>query len=919
VTRACRGFSRSIAVAVALVGVSALGLSCHSQDKTCGSTPGAWPASLPPGTRIPLRTGWFLRSSTGLAERPEVLSSASFSPSGWYPARVPSTVVGTLVEDGALPDPYFGENLLSFPGMDYQVGQIFQGNNGDLLGFDMSQDSPFRPSWWYWTRFDLPQELAGSKIWLNLDGVNYRANVWLNGQRIGSSDQIVGTYAGFELDASCVAIAGGSNTLAIEVFAPEIRDLAHTWVDWNPMPPDKNMGLWREVWVTASGSVAIRDPQVVTRVDLPSLDVAHLTVSADLRNGSNQSVTGTLVGDIGALHFAKEVTIRPYGTEHVTFAAPGYPQLDVAHPSLWWPAQYGPQNLQTLRLEFRTPAGLSDTATQRFGIRQVDSVLDANGHRLFSINGKPIMIRGGGWARDMMFMETAAREDREMSLVRDLGLNTIRFEGKFGSDHLLDLADELGILVMPGWCCCDNWERGEWGSEQPTVAERSMRSMALRYRNRPSVFVWLYGSDGAPTPEAEQIYLRVLRESNWPNPALSSANSSNTPAGATGVKMQGPYRWVPPVYWYQDRNFGGAFGFATEISPGAAVPEEESLRAMLGDDHLWPIDPATTAGAANRDWWNYHAGEGGFTEIDSFTTALQARYGRATSLADYLRKAQAMTYEAERVMFEAYSGRKYTSTGVIQWMLNNAWPSILWHLYGHDLAAGGGYYGAKKALEPLHVQLDHGRRVSVVNSTLDAKAGLSVRAQVLGLDMQEFYAVEVATEVGADGTTDALVLPDLTGLPSTYLVHVEMHDSSGVLLSTNLYWLSTTPDLLDWPGVGFFFIPMLGYADLTALESLQSVQLQASASATLRGSEQEVSVEVTNPSASLAFMVRLAVTRGAGGKEILPTRWTDNYVSLLPGETRTLSARYLTEDGGEASPSLSVHGWNVQAQEVAVH
>ena len=149
--------------------------------------------------------------------------------------------------------------------------------------------------------------------------------------------------------------------------------------------------------------------------------------------------------------------------------------------------------------------------------------------------------------------------------------------------------------------------------------------------------------------------------------------------------MSGPYEYVAPSYWLEDTTrdpsaqkcnaggCGGAYGFNTETSMGPAVPPIESIRAMVGKDHLWPMD----------DTWDYHAGGGAFKDIHVFTDAVNTRFGPATSAEDYAVKAQLQTYEGVRAMYEAYSRNKYTSTGVIQWMLNNPWPSLVWHLYDY--------------------------------------------------------------------------------------------------------------------------------------------------------------------------------------------------------------------------------------------
>jgi exo-1,4-beta-D-glucosaminidase len=418
-----------------------------------------------------------------------------------------------------------------------------------------------------------------------------------------------------------------------------------------------------------------------------------LTVTTEVRNNSEEEVTGTLTGQIDDIRFTREVTIGPGESSTVAFSHEAYEQLTLGNPRIWWPVQLGPQHLYELRLAFHWEAEVSDRQTVRFGIREASSEINEHGHRVFKMNGRNILIKGAGWTPDMMLRSSPEREEREIRYVKDLNLNAIRLEGKLGTDHLWDLCDRYGILVLAGWCCCAHWEQWHaWDAEDLEVARASLEDQVLRLRNRPSLISWMNGSDFHPPPVVEEMYLEVLDRYRWPTPVLSSATEdSSTVTGDTGVKMTGPYEYVPPVYWTSDTRNGGAFGFNTETSPGPVIPPVESLRKMLPEDHLWPIDHV----------WNYHAGGGLFQNLSIFTRALNKRYGTATGLEDYVKKAQAMNYEAQRAMFEAYRARKYRATGLIQWMLNDAWPSLIWHLYDYYLRPAGGYFGTKRACEPL--------------------------------------------------------------------------------------------------------------------------------------------------------------------------------------------------------------------------
>src|SRR5437868_4350724 len=469
--------------------------------------------------RIELRRGWEIQSSCSVPEKGDVISSPQFHPQNWIPTSVPSTPVAAELAAKMIPDPYVGMNLREIPGGDYPIDKIF-------ANLPMPETSPYHCSWWYRTEFRLPASFRGRHTALHFDGINYRANIWLNGKQIANSNDITGMWRLFELDATNTLVSG-INTLAVEVFAPTEYDLGLTWVDWNPAPPDKDMGLWRPVYLTASGAVTVRNPAVISNVE-PSLATAHLTISAEVRNLTDQPIAGDLRAVADGFHVIQLVALGPNETKTVTFTPEKFRELNIQHPRLWWPARMGRPALERLTLSFAIHGAVSDRNVSHFGIREVTSELQ-DGYRLFRINGKPVQIR--------------------------------------------------------------------------------------RLRQHPSVFVWLNGSDNPPPPDVEQRYIDVLNQYAWANPFVSSAADKATPVtGTSGVKMTGPYDYVPPSYWLLDDRRGGAFGFNTETSPGPAIPPAACLRKFIPEDHLWPID----------DVWRYHSGGGQFKDVALFNAALNA-------------------------------------------------------------------------------------------------------------------------------------------------------------------------------------------------------------------------------------------------------------------------------------------------------
>jgi exo-1,4-beta-D-glucosaminidase len=851
-----------------------------------------------PYATISLKDNWTLQSSSNVDQTGDALSTASSTAQGWYGIAAPSTVVAALVRNQVYPDPFFGMNLRSFPGMSYKIGANFS-------TIAMPQDSPFAVPWWYRNEFVLPASFKDKTIWLKFGGINYRADIWLNGTQIATSEDVAGAWRTYEFDITAVAQPGKTNALAVLVYPPAETDLAITFVDWNPQPPDKNMGIWRGVQIAASGPVSLRHPAVLAKVNSPANDTARLTVAALLKNAASHPVRGTLRGTIDAIEFAQDVELAAGESRDVVFESGKFPQLNFINPRLWWPAQMGTPNLYSLRIEFIVNGAVSDQAETSFGIREITSELNAAKARVFSVNGKKILIRGGGWTSGMLLKENPSRMEDEFRYVRDMGLNTIRLEGKLETDEFFDLADRYGILIMAGWCCCDHWEQwSKWTDRDRRIAKESLRSQMYRLRSHPSLLMWLNGSDGPPPADIEKMYLSVEQQCRWPNPIVSSAAAKATTAtGLSGVKMTGPYEYVAPAYWLEDTKNGGAYGFNTETSPGPAVPPIESLREMLPKEHLWPID----------DWWNFHAGGGNFKDIHVFTEALNARWGVAAGVEDFALKSQLMTYEGIRAMFEAYSRNKYTSTGVIQWMLNNAWPSMIWHLYDFYLRPGGGYFGAKKALEPLHAMYSYNdRSVWLVSSQYQNARGLRLSAKILNMNMTKRFAREVALDAAADSTNKVMVLPELSDVSPVYFVSLRLSDAAGKTISSNLYWLSARKETLAWNKSNWYVTPTSTYADFSALRQLPKVTLKISSRTEPIGQESVTHVMLENPSRSLAFFIRLKVNKGNGGPEVLPVIWQDNYFSLLPGEKREVSAIYRTQDLGNAAPTVELSGWNLK-------
>jgi exo-1,4-beta-D-glucosaminidase len=818
-----------------------------------------------------------------------ILSGTTDVTRGWYRVTTPCTVLAGLVQNGEYPHIYQGKNLQNVP------------------------TDRFDGPWWYRTTFRLPAAQRGKRVQLTFNGINYRAEIWVNGQRIADARSAVGTYRQLSYDITALARYGDvPNVVAVSVAPPATNDLAITFVDWNPPAPDRNMGLWQDVFVTTTGPVCIRHPYVATDLALPARDSARLTVQADLTNGSDEPVTGVLAGKIGAITFAQQVSLAAHETRTVPFSPERYTQLVFAHPHLWWPWQLGKQEMVDLTLTFtingkNSVQRVSDRSELRFGIRKVTSRLNAQNRLIFTVNGVDLLILGAGYAPDLMQRRILPdhphwQEDR-IRYVRHMNLNTIRLEGKLEDDAFYSLCDRYGVLVMPGWCCCSAWERWQnWQPEQHAVAQASLEYQILRARTHPSMLAWLNGSDNPPPPDIERLYLATEARLGWPCPTLSSAQEQPTEVtGPSGVKMRGPYGWVPPIYWLTDHEVGGAWGFNTEVGPGATPPTAEGLASFLPADHRWPMD----------DHWAYHAFNGR-RSADDFTRALNGRYGTPVSLTDYAWKAQAQAYESIRAMFEAFSRNKFDATGEIQWMLNNAWPSMTWNLYDYDLRPGGSFFGARVGSEPVHILYSYDdHSIVVTNNLAHAVTDLTATVEVINLDGTRLYQRSVPCVALANDKTVLLTLPDLPNVTPTYFVRLTLTDTSKRAISINSYWLSTKPDVLDWEHRDWWTTPTSTYADFTALAKLPRTTLTATTGVEIRdGDEMSIPVHVTNTGSAVAMMVRPRLLRGNTGVEVQPVFWDDGYFLLLPGESRDVTVHFRHTDLLGARPQVSVECFN---------
>jgi len=704
----------------------------------------------------------------------------------------------------------------------------------------------------------------------------------------------------------------GKNVLAVEVFPPQPGEFSIGFVDWNPAPPDNNMGIWRPVFLHLAGEVTIDFPFVWSQVDTESLSKAELFISSTLTNYTDRSVSGLLSAEFNGRSINQEVVLDPESQKNVQFSPDEYQELIIQNPRLWWPNNLGSPELYELNLKFHINEKVSSHKSVRFGIREVRDFINQEGHRGYMINGKKVLIRGAGYVDNLFLNDDDRTLEAKVKYAEHLNLNALRLEGFWGtSQKLYDLCDAHGIMLLAGWSCHWEWEGyagkecDEFGGiktqEEMGLIARSLQDQILWLRNHPSIFVWALGSDKLPRPELEKKYHEILKAYDQSRPFLAATKGlTSEVSGETRVKMEGPYDYVPPIYWFEDTEYGGAYGFNTETGPGPQPPPLESLKKMIPPDHLWPID----------DHWNYHCSRGEFDNLDLFTEALDRRYGKSQDVEEYLRKAQAASYETMRAMFEAFAAHKFISTGVIQWMYNSAWPALNWQLFDYYLMPNGAFYGAKKACQPIHILYNYLDKGIYLNNDHWRRLDNYTAEMQIYNDQSQLVKEEKKTESLEPNSSYRINGFEITEGPGLTFLFLKLLDETGHQVSDNVYWLPKKDDVLDYPASTWFVTPIKEYADLTALNSLPEAQINVTENIVASEDKFTLSAVVENVSDKIAFFIELSVLGDQSQSSILPIFWEDNYIILRPRESRTVTASFSGKDLNGENPVLKVSGWN---------
>lgn len=834
-----------------------------------GPIPQPHPAPAPrPDGRIDLAGGaWRLQRSNFITDpNPgEALSKSGFNDGSWLVATVPGTALTSYLNNGALPDPNYGKNQLYL------------------------SDSYFYSDFWYRTEFQAPALKRDQRAWLNFDGINWKADIFLNGEKLG---RIEGGFMRGRFDVTGKLLANQPNALAVCVEknatpgsckqktfespgknggalgADNPTYHASIGWDWIPTIRGRNTGIWGEVYVTTSGLVTVEHPFVTTALPLPDISRADLTIEADLINHHPHSIKGTLRGRIGDLSFAHPVHIEGSATQHIKLDPNTHPELRLHNPQLWWPTGYGEPHLYDAQISFETGHDeVSDQKSFKAGLRHWTYSEDGGELRLW-INGRRFVARGGNWGFGESMLRYRAREyDTAARYHREMNFTMVRnWVGQIGDEAFYEACDRNGIVVWQ-----DFWLANPWDGPNPNddaLFLRNARDLILRIRNHASMGLYCGRNEGFPPPPLEAGLRKAIAALD-PQMHYIPSSADDTVSG------HGPYQALPPVFYFEaaDSKLHSEIGMPN-------IPPIESVRLMMPEKAMWP---------QGLDWGLHDFCLAGAQGGTSFRSMIDNNYGGTDSAEEWITLAQFLNYEGYRAIFEAQS--KYRM-GVLLWMSHPCWPSFVWQTYDYYFEPTAAYFGCKKGSEPLHIQWNRSTdAIEVVNYSGGNVSGLTAKVEILNFDGSSKWSQTASVESKEDSTVSAIPMHYPAGLSPVHFLRLTL-TRGGQPVSTNLY--------------------MRGLEDgnFRAIRELAKAKVKAATTAKQQGDTWILTTQLENTSAWPAIMVRLKAVREQSGDRILPAIYSDNYVTLLPGERQSLTTEVRQADTRGEKPRITVGGFN---------
>ena len=839
---------------------------------------------------------WDFQTTSDVSKDIASLSQPGVDTSKWHHAPVSRcTLMGCLLAAG-----------------DYKDDELWYSDN--LNKFNWGQ---FSVPWVYRNEFQLsPQK--DCHFFLQTNGIIPYAELYLNGKKVANSVTQSGAYGGHEYDIT--NLVAKDNALVVKVFPTDYQyDFAVGFVDWNPYPPDNGTGVWRDITVKQTGPVSMGAMSIGVAINTPiESNPATVTIKTKAQNLENKTVKVKAYASIfdpsgKETKLSKDVELKPHQSQIVQFSQ------TINKPEIWWPAALGGQPLYSAEVSYSVDGHTSDASQSNFGIRTVTSTVNKHNDTAFTVNGHPYQLMGSGYGADMFLRWDNERFENIANYVLDMGMNTIRLEGKMEQPELYEIADRLGLFVLPGWECCDRWEDWAyndelfefppppWHNPDYVTANASILHEAEVLQTHPSIIGFLVGSDYWPNDRASKIYVDGLKGAGWQTPIIASAAKRGYPEilGPSGMKMDGPYDWVPPAYWYDTEptsdRAGASFGFGSELGAGVGTPELSSLVKFLTTkdmEDLWK--------KPNMGLFHMSTNVSQFYDRKIYNDGLWGRFGAATSLDDYLIKAQMMDYEATKSQYEGYSSKwnaDRPATGLIYWMLNNAWPSLHWNQFDYYLHPAGSYFGTKVGTRMEHVAYDYFKKsISLINHSLDKSGSRTIKVDLVDLKGKSLASTTITHSTQPNQAISVGALPGFSKIKDVGILRLVLSDQHGKTLSRNAYWISSKDDVLDWKKTTWYYTKAKSFGDFTALNKMDKAKVTAHA--TKSGNSESWSIQLENTGSVPAVFIRANLV-DSKGKDVVPVNWSDNYVTLLPKEKVTL------EVAGHSGAAVHIDGKNV--------
>ena len=802
----------------------------------------------------------------------------------------------------------------------------------------------FDIEWWFKTNFALKNITnENNLVLLHINGINYKSDIYLDGQLVEKKENIIGTFVKYTLDiTSFLNISNSIHYIAFKIKRPYNQwgggkvnnnqtDLAISFVDWNPEAPDSNMGIWQpvDIEIIPHKIPTITSAFVITK--LSDDKKSSLTIVFYIKNWENKKIENNVnikIGDFININ-VKKISLEPNEEKQIIINNENkkYPELIIDNSNLWWPYQMGEPKLHNLKIKI-----IKDNKNylyeRKIGLRQVDSEYDEiEKKRVYKINNKKILLKGAGWTPDLFLRQSPENYWNHISYVRDMELNVIRLEGKSEGEEFYDYCDKLGILIISGWNCADAWQRWEyWSNEVIELSNKSVISQIRKLSPHPSVIIFILGSDYAPRNGIEEKWRKIFDEEKWPNEILSSAalEDGNYP---TGVKMSGPYSWVPPNYFYlhetKNNKYGGAWGFLTEGGPGENPLRKGSYEKIFNNENIYNY---------TGESWNYHCGNKGvFGDLNKLILPINERYGNIINFEDFQKKSSAIVYESHRAMFEAYSLNRYNSTGVIQWMLNNAWPSNIWHLYDYFFSPTPAYFATKKAGERLHVLYNYENSfIYLLNNYFDDLTNSQININIFilsGIDGKEILNKNYSYNgIKGDNIIKVDELEELKNNNETdiYILHLEysyLYNEKRNFL-TNTYWINKNMDVMNLANFTFYNVEVKQFANLTFLNDIPYTNLsvtikEKNINNDEKGTKNKYIFKIENFGEAIGLLLEMKLYEKNKEKNeneiITPIFWNDNYFSIRNGTSYEISVEFYNDNLNDIL--LEIIGYNCEYSE----